>query len=213
MGHGSKAGPACLALGHHQAGPVLGASGGNQEEGFGKYEPVCVRKAREEKEKRARRKEEREDGREETKPPSSESTLSSTSRDRSAGGRGRHFTPSTADRSVIINMCRLISQRPRRGRGNAMSSPGSGPPRAPRPTRSPQTPTLEPLDLTPVVPRSHLEPQTPPPERPGPTPGSGKSCQHQAHMHEVGEQQGAGGLPSSRETRQHEERKGKGEMR
>lgn len=168
MGHGSKAGPACLALGHHQAGPVLGASGGNQEEGFGKYEPVCVRKARGEKEKRARRKEEREDGREETKPPSSESTPSSTYRDRSAGGRGRHFTPSTADRPVIISMCRLISQRPRRGRGNAMSSPGSGPPRAPRPTRSPQTPTLEPLDLTPVVPRSHLEPPDPTPRAPRP---------------------------------------------
>ena len=107
MGHGSKAGPACPALGHHQAGPALGASGGNQEEEFGKYEPICVRKARGEKEKRARQKEKREDGREETKPPSSESTPSSTSRDRSAGGRGRHFTPSTADRSVITNTCHL----------------------------------------------------------------------------------------------------------
>lgn len=73
-----------------------------------------------------------------------------------------------------------------------MSLPGSGPPGAPRSTRSPQTPPLEP---------------------PGPTPGSGKNCQHQAQRHEGGEQQGAGGLPSSRETRQHEERKGKGEMR
>ena len=59
MGHGSKAGPACLALGHHQAGPVLGASGGSQEEAFGKYEPVCVRKDRRGDEKRARRKEEK----------------------------------------------------------------------------------------------------------------------------------------------------------
>lgn len=56
MRHGSKARP---AHGHHRAGPALRASGGSQEEAFGKYEPVCVRKDRRGDEKRARRKEEK----------------------------------------------------------------------------------------------------------------------------------------------------------
>lgn len=39
MGHGSKAGGACPALGHHHARPALRASRGNEEEGFGKMSP------------------------------------------------------------------------------------------------------------------------------------------------------------------------------
>lgn len=191
MGHGSKAGAACPALGHHHTRPALRASRGNEEEGFGKRSPFVSEKleGKEKQGKTERRKRRRQRG---DKGPSSEST-----HPQPPGTRVRGAGPSfhTLNCGQICDRQRMSPHKPeaearprrmpRACLAQAHLEPRGPTPGAPRPHPGAPRPHLEPPDTTLSTQTLPLEPPDPtwslqipllepldPPRAPRPTPGA-----------------------------------------